>query len=164
MKFLVFKNRNEFYLGQYKEENNSIDRFDTPKGVAQNDGVTYLIGRELPPVIDKLSLNEVTLFAPIPRPKRNIFCVGKNYKAHAQEFSESGFDSSAAKSFINRRGLGKMRHIDIRDLWLQKEAREGRLDIYKILGKDNPSDLMTKILTMGEIMERLERLNIGLIK
>jgi 2-keto-4-pentenoate hydratase/2-oxohepta-3-ene-1,7-dioic acid hydratase (catechol pathway) len=40
----------------------------------------------------------VTLFAPIPRPKRNIFCVGKNYKAHAQEFSESGFDSSAAKS------------------------------------------------------------------
>ena len=64
MKFLVFKNRNEFYLGQYKEENNSIDRFDTPKGVAQNDGVTYLIGRELPPVIDKLSLNEVTLFAP----------------------------------------------------------------------------------------------------
>ena len=98
MKFLVFKNRNEFYLGQYKEENNSIDRFDTPKGVAQNDGVTYLIGRELPPVIDKLSLNEVTLFAPIPRPKRNIFCVGKNYKAHAQEFSESGFDSSAAKS------------------------------------------------------------------
>ena len=98
MKFLVFKNRNEFYLGQYKEENNSIDRFDTPKGVAQNDGVTYLIGRELPPVIDKLSLNEVTFFAPIPRPKRNIFCVGKNYKAHAQEFSESGFDSSAAKS------------------------------------------------------------------
>jgi len=98
MKFLVFKNRNEFYLGQYKEENNSIDRFDTPKGVAQNDGVTYLIGRELPPVIDKLSLNEVTLLAPIPRPKRNIFCVGKNYKAHAQEFSESGFDSSAAKS------------------------------------------------------------------
>ncbi len=28
-----------------------------------------------------------------------------------------GTDSSAAKSFVSRRGLGKMRHIDIRDLW-----------------------------------------------
>jgi len=97
MKFVVFKNNNEFFLGEYQEENNSIDRFNTPKGVAQKEGITYLIGREIPPVIDKLSLDEVTLLAPIPRPKRNIFCVGKNYKAHAQEFSESGFDSSAAK-------------------------------------------------------------------
>eukprot|EP00973_Karenia_brevis_P095360 12426957-Karenia_brevis.AAC.1 len=33
-----------------------------------------------------------------------------------------GTDSSAAKSFICRRGLGKMRHLEIRDLWLQKEV------------------------------------------
>src|SRR6476661_10448865 len=33
--------------------------------------------------------------APIPRPRRNIFCVGKNYHAHAKEFAGSGFDSSA---------------------------------------------------------------------
>eukprot|EP00973_Karenia_brevis_P018351 2517538-Karenia_brevis.AAC.1 len=32
-----------------------------------------------------------------------------------------GTDSSAAKSFVCRRGLGKMRHLEIRDLWLQKE-------------------------------------------
>ena len=31
-------------------------------------------------------------------------------------------DSSAAKSFVSRRGLGKMRHLEIRDLWLQKEV------------------------------------------
>jgi len=34
--------------------------------------------------------------APIGRPRRNIFCVGKNYHEHAQEFAKSGFDSSAA--------------------------------------------------------------------
>ena len=34
-----------------------------------------------------------------------------------------GTDSSAAKSFVNRRGSGKMRHIEVRDLWLQKEVR-----------------------------------------
>eukprot|EP00973_Karenia_brevis_P076258 10590403-Karenia_brevis.AAC.1 len=35
-----------------------------------------------------------------------------------------GTDSSAAKSFVCRRGLGKMRHLEIRDLWLQKEVHD----------------------------------------
>eukprot|EP00973_Karenia_brevis_P011321 1534018-Karenia_brevis.AAC.1 len=36
-----------------------------------------------------------------------------------------GTDSSAAKSFVCRRGLGKMRYFEIIDLWLQKEVQEG---------------------------------------
>jgi 2-keto-4-pentenoate hydratase/2-oxohepta-3-ene-1,7-dioic acid hydratase in catechol pathway len=36
-----------------------------------------------------------TVLAPITQPRRNIFCVGKNYHEHAAEFSKSGFDSSA---------------------------------------------------------------------
>ena len=39
---------------------------------------------------------DVTLLAPIPTPRRNIFCVGKNYHAHAKEFQDLGFDSSSA--------------------------------------------------------------------
>jgi len=35
------------------------------------------------------------LLAPIPRPARNIFCVGKNYHEHAKEFAASGFDATA---------------------------------------------------------------------
>eukprot|EP00973_Karenia_brevis_P001863 254147-Karenia_brevis.AAC.1 len=35
-----------------------------------------------------------------------------------------GTDSSAAKSFVCRRGLGKMRRLEIRDLWLQKEVHD----------------------------------------
>ncbi len=35
------------------------------------------------------------LLAPIPRPARNIFCVGKNYHEHAKEFANSGFDATA---------------------------------------------------------------------
>lgn len=31
------------------------------------------------------SLDEVELLAPIPRPAKNIFCIGKNYRAHAIE-------------------------------------------------------------------------------
>ena len=41
-------------------------------------------------------LAEVTLLAPIPAPPRNIFCIGKNYRAHIQEFEKSGFDVPAA--------------------------------------------------------------------
>jgi len=36
------------------------------------------------------------LLAPIPRPRRNIWCVGKNYAEHAREFAESGFDQTSA--------------------------------------------------------------------
>jgi 2-keto-4-pentenoate hydratase/2-oxohepta-3-ene-1,7-dioic acid hydratase in catechol pathway len=35
------------------------------------------------------------LLAPIPRPARNIFCIGKNYREHAKEFASSGFDATA---------------------------------------------------------------------
>ena len=36
--------------------------------------------------------------------------------------AEACTDSSAAKSYVSRRGLGKMRHLELRDLWLQREV------------------------------------------
>lgn len=36
----------------------------------------------------------------MPRPRRNVFCVGKNYFDHAHEFASSGFDSSAAQGSV----------------------------------------------------------------
>jgi len=35
-------------------------------------------------------LSQVQLAAPIPRPARNIFCVGKNYRDHVQELQRPG--------------------------------------------------------------------------
>ena len=52
-------------------------------------------GRALPAVGKPIAIEQVQLTAPIPRPRRNVFCVGKNYHAHAKEFAGSGFDSSA---------------------------------------------------------------------
>ncbi|HEX2115446.1 MAG TPA: fumarylacetoacetate hydrolase family protein [Alphaproteobacteria bacterium] len=45
-------------------------------------------------------LAQLQLLAPIPRPARNIFCVGKNYHEHAREFHGSGFDASAGKDAV----------------------------------------------------------------
>jgi len=53
-----------------------------------------------------------------------------------------------------------MRHLEIRDLWLQKEIREGRVKVHKVLGTENPADLMTKILTIKEIEDRLRNMSI----
>lgn len=43
----------------------------------------------------RIPLGDVRLLAPIPEPRRDVFCIGKNYYAHAAEFHSSGFDSSA---------------------------------------------------------------------
>ena len=52
-------------------------------------------GAPLPATGAPVALDAVQLRAPIPQPRRNIFCVGKNSHAHAKEFAGSGFDSSA---------------------------------------------------------------------
>ena len=67
-------------------------------------------------------------------------------------------DSSAAKSFVSKRGAGKMRHMEVRWLWLQEEVRRGRVKVEKVWGPWNPADLMTKYLTGKEVDERLERM------
>lgn len=38
-----------------------------------------------------IRLSDVTLLAPLPRPRRNVWCVGRNYHAHAKELSASVF-------------------------------------------------------------------------
>ena len=51
---------------------------------------------DLGPVISRAGdLPEITpsrFMAPIPEPRRDLFAVGKNYRAHVAEFGRSGFD------------------------------------------------------------------------
>ena len=43
---------------------------------------------------DPVAVADAQLLAPIGSFPRNIFCIGKNYREHALEFTTSGFDSS----------------------------------------------------------------------
>ena len=53
-------------------------------------------------------------------------------------------DSSAALAIAKRKGAGKLRHINVSALWIQDiQDREGA-QYMKILGTENPADLMTK--------------------
>jgi 2-keto-4-pentenoate hydratase/2-oxohepta-3-ene-1,7-dioic acid hydratase in catechol pathway len=42
----------------------------------------------------RLPVDAVTLAAPIPRPRRNLFCAGRNYRAHAAELATTVFRTS----------------------------------------------------------------------
>ena len=53
-------------------------------------------------------------------------------------------DSSAAKGISSRRGLGKVRHIELNELWLQDQVARGRIAVRKMGGEDNFSDSLTK--------------------
>ena len=53
-------------------------------------------------------------------------------------------DASAALSIAKRQGAGKMRHINVKSLWLQEKAVQSILAYDKIKGEDNPSDGLTK--------------------
>ena len=100
MKFAAFNWNGFKNLGKVFENGNVIQRFDLPESQIKHEGVTLLIDRDLPPTVETIAVDQVDLLAPIPRPIRNIFCVGKNYHEHAKEFTSSGFDSSAAKGTI----------------------------------------------------------------
>jgi len=49
------------------------------------------IGGAMPAVSGRVALAAARLVAPLPAPRRNLWCVGRNYHAHARELSESVF-------------------------------------------------------------------------
>ena len=53
-------------------------------------------------------------------------------------------DSSAAKSITSRRCAGRVRHIEVRELWVQDRVAKGELKIVKVKGEENVSDGLTK--------------------
>ncbi len=53
-------------------------------------------------------------------------------------------DASAAKDIASRRGIGKVRHMEVKYLWLQEKIASQAVRIHKIDGKQNPADIGTK--------------------
>ena len=100
MKIATYRVGGERRVGLIDEARLTVTPFDIPEAEAAN-GVLALIDRpNLPRLLSPMPLKEAVLEAPIPRPRRNIFCVGKNYHEHAREFAASGFDSSAVAGAI----------------------------------------------------------------
>ena len=53
-------------------------------------------------------------------------------------------DASAALGIAQRRGIGKLRHVDTQSLWVQQAHASKQIAFTKVPGVDNPADMMTK--------------------
>jgi 2-keto-4-pentenoate hydratase/2-oxohepta-3-ene-1,7-dioic acid hydratase in catechol pathway len=73
---------------------------DMPTFIALGESGVNAARRALASAAGRLPLAQVQLVAPMPRPVRNIFCVGKNYREHAQELQKTGLAGSGAQDAI----------------------------------------------------------------
>jgi len=100
VKIATYRVGGERRVGVVDVDRQTVSPFDIPEAEAAH-GVLALIDRAvLPRLLSAMPLREADIEAPIVRPRRNIFCVGKNYHEHAKEFASSGFDSSAANGVV----------------------------------------------------------------
>ena len=99
MKIAAYLDRGRPMVGIVSSDHQSVLPVDLPPEQAQRGALPLVEllarGAALPATGAPVAMDAIQLTAPIPRPRRNIFCVGKNYHAHAKEFAGSGFDSSA---------------------------------------------------------------------
>ena len=64
-------------------------------------------------------------------------------------------DSTAAKGIATRKGVGKVKRLSLKELWLQDYVRQNELKIVKEPTSTNWADLGTKSLTGTRISELL---------
>ena len=67
-------------------------------------------------------------------------------------------DATAAIGIARRRGMGKIRHLDTADLWVQEKIRTGRVELLKVPGQENPADVFTKYVDKGLMSKMLTKM------
>ena len=60
-------------------------------------------------------------------------------------------DSRAAIGICSRTGVGRVKHLTVKQLFLQDEVRSGRMQVRKIDGDTNPADLLTKAVSVDRL-------------
>ena len=70
-------------------------------------------------------------------------------------------DATAAIGICRRRGLGKIRHLATADLWVQDRVRRGDFKLTKVLGTENPADMLTKHISRDVMLRHMERVGIS---
>ena len=60
-------------------------------------------------------------------------------------------DSAAARGICKREGVGKVKALEVRTLWLQQMIKAKTLTLKTVKSQDNCADLGTKTLTAGTL-------------
>jgi 2-keto-4-pentenoate hydratase/2-oxohepta-3-ene-1,7-dioic acid hydratase in catechol pathway len=97
MKFATFVHGGRDHIGIVDEAGARLHPISAAKDMLDLVERYEALKGELKPEGAGIPISEVQLKAPIPLPRRNVICVGKNYREHAKEFSHSGFEAGAVK-------------------------------------------------------------------
>lgn len=93
MKLATYQYKSDQYVGVVSDDLQTVTPYQLSKDVAQRGalGIIEMMadGQTLPAMGQAVALKDVCLLAPIPKPRRNIFCVGKNYLDHVKEIKDS---------------------------------------------------------------------------
>ena len=73
-------------------------------------------------------------------------------------------DSSAARGIASRTGLGKIRHLDVRLMWVQELVKNGKIMLRKVKGTENPADMLTKPKNALELRTQSSWINADIVK
>lgn len=103
MRIATFIHDGQRKVGLVSVDQQSVTPFELPLAQAAQGALNIIeglaAGKPLPAANGvAIALSSVVLEAPIPRPRRNIWCVGRNYHAHAKELASSVFKDNAAKT------------------------------------------------------------------
>ena len=52
-------------------------------------------------------------------------------------------DADVARALCHERGVGRMKHLDVRHCWLQEELEKGNFKVKRVDRKFNASDMLT---------------------
>ena len=71
-------------------------------------------------------------------------------------------DNTAAIQFSARVGVGRMKHLELRELFLQDQVRQKLISLQHIGGFANPADLLTKVLSRPRTEELCRMIGLSL--
>jgi 2-keto-4-pentenoate hydratase/2-oxohepta-3-ene-1,7-dioic acid hydratase in catechol pathway len=98
MRIATYQFQGRRHVGQVSADGQTVTAFeldDASRG-AQPLIERAAAGARMPMATGAVApLSDVKLEAPLPRPFRNLWCVGRNYHAHAKELRETVFKDSA---------------------------------------------------------------------
>ena len=72
-------------------------------------------------------------------------------------------DATAAIGIARRRGMGKVRHLDVTDLWIQEKQTSILAFLHKALGIENPTDMSTKYTDRSILNMAMDKMNMQLM-
>ncbi len=103
MRIATYRHNHQRHVGQVSADGQHVTAFQVSADVAEHGALrlieSLMAGGTLPALAPTaVAVKDVHLEAPLPLPRRNMWCVGRNYHEHAKELSTSVFKDSNANT------------------------------------------------------------------